>query len=273
MRFKNSGTVSGGVVEQTEIKNRMSLDLIKKSHPVGGEKTVLYGPEGWGKSTFGAQAQSPVFISTEDGLKNIEANKFPDPQDWGDIFSAVNALRSSDHEYKTLVIDTVDWANHFCQKHLCEAGGKKSISEFSHGSGYVLMFEEWKKLLSKIDAMRREKNMDVILLAHSQINTFTNPVGVDFMRYEMKVDKRVSALIREWADSVLFATYDIAVNEEKNSNKGKAFGGERMILANHSPSWDAKNRYGILNPIVVPADKNKLFETYWNHVKGEKNNG
>ena len=32
-------------------------------------KTVLYGPEGIGKSTFAAQFPAPVFIDTEGGTK------------------------------------------------------------------------------------------------------------------------------------------------------------------------------------------------------------
>jgi len=91
--------------------------------------------------------------------------------------------------------------------------------------------------------------MSVIFLAHSAIKTFNNPSGENFDRWEMKTDRRISALLKEWADCVLFGNYDIAVDIQKGQSKGKGFGGDRVIYANHSPAWDAKNRYGITEPI------------------------
>ena len=40
-------------------------------------RLVLYGTEGIGKSTFGSQCPAPVFIQTEDGLAEIDCDKFP----------------------------------------------------------------------------------------------------------------------------------------------------------------------------------------------------
>ena len=40
-------------------------------------RLLLYGTEGIGKSTFGAQAPAPIFIQTEDGLSEISCDKFP----------------------------------------------------------------------------------------------------------------------------------------------------------------------------------------------------
>lgn len=103
MKFKN-GTSPTTVVEPLfeEPKTlastlKMSVASVKKSERTYAEKIVLYAPEGWGKSTWASQAESPVFLSTEDGLKNIVVDKFPEPQSWLDILEAINALRNEDH--------------------------------------------------------------------------------------------------------------------------------------------------------------------------------
>jgi hypothetical protein len=246
----------------SQVQKRMVLSAISKSQPSQSEKIVLYAPEGWGKTTWAAQAENPIFISTEDGLKNIEVDKFPEPQTWQDLFDAVDTLRIEDHAFKTLVIDTADWTEHLCQSFLLARDKKQSIEDYGYGKGYVVAFEEWKRLLCPIDALRREKTMSVIFLAHATIRTFNNPAGENYDRYEMKTDRRISALLKEWADCVLFGNYDVAVDLKKGQSKGKGYGGERVIYTNHSPAWDAKNRYGITEPI--PAD----FASFWNAAKG-----
>ena len=40
-------------------------------------RIMLYGTEGIGKSTFAAQAPSPIFLPTEDGLGEIDCASFP----------------------------------------------------------------------------------------------------------------------------------------------------------------------------------------------------
>jgi len=247
MKLKNK-IVPTQVIDPAQQK-KMVLSAILDSKPSESQKVVLYAPEGWGKTTWASKSENPIFISTEDGIKNIKVKKFPEPEMWQDIFDAIDALRSGDHDYKNLVIDTADWTEHLCQKFLLERDKKTSIEDYGYGKGYVIAFEEWKKLLSSADKLRKEKGMSVIFLAHSTIKTFNNPSGENFDRWEMKTDRRISALLKEWADCVLFGNYDIAVDIQKGQSKGKGFGGDRVIYANHSPAWDAKNRYGITEPI------------------------
>ena len=40
-------------------------------------KTVLYGPEGIGKSTFASHFPDPVFIDTEGGTKRLNVKRLP----------------------------------------------------------------------------------------------------------------------------------------------------------------------------------------------------
>lgn len=273
MRFKSGSAVLNGVsqappVAVNQMVSRMVLSAITEVTDIKSEKIVLYAPEGWGKSTWAANAESPVFISTEDGLRRVRdaADKkpkaFPEPETWQDLFDAVETLRQSQHEFKSLVLDTVDWTETLCHQFICKRDGKSSIEDYGYGKGFMIAFDEWKRLVMVLDALRRERSMNVILLAHLGIRTFNNPAGENYDRYELKSDKRISALIKEWSDCVLFGNYDVAVDVKKGQSKGKAYGGERVIYANHTAAWDAKNRYGIVDPFTTePA-------AFWELVKG-----
>ena len=56
-------------------------------------RILIYGTDGIGKSTTGAQAPRPVFIQTEDGLDQIECDSFPRAARYADVVAALSELR------------------------------------------------------------------------------------------------------------------------------------------------------------------------------------
>ena len=70
-------------------------------------------------------------------------------------------------------------------------------------------------------------------------------------RWELKLINspkcNVCAMLKEWADMVLFAnykTYSVAVDKEGKKRKAQGEG-QRVMYTSHNPCWDAKNRFGL----------------------------
>ena len=82
-------------------------------------KTVLYGPEGIGKSTFASHFPAPVFIDTEGGTKRLNVARLPQPTSWAMLLDEVNEVRKGSIPCGTLVIDTADWAERLAITALC----------------------------------------------------------------------------------------------------------------------------------------------------------
>ena len=82
-------------------------------------KTVLYGPEGIGKSTFAAQFPAPVFIDTEGGTKRLNVARLPAPTSWAMLLDEVAEVSRGNVPCGTLVIDTADWAERLCIDAVC----------------------------------------------------------------------------------------------------------------------------------------------------------
>jgi len=80
-------------------------------------RVVLYAPEGVGKTTFGTQTEVPLFICTERGTDNFEVPRV-NCKSWDEVTEALNYLAAGKHEFKTLVIDTLDWQESMSLKHL-----------------------------------------------------------------------------------------------------------------------------------------------------------
>ena len=71
----------------------------------------------------------------------------------------------------------------------------------------------------------------------------------------------MSALVKEWADAVLFVDWETFVSVDDNG-KAKAKGGKRIIRTDHSPVWDAKNRWGLPETVALDADGIALIRSH-----------
>lgn len=90
-------------------------------------RVMLYGVHGIGKSTFGAMAPNPVFIQTEDGLSNIDCARFPLAESFHDVMAMLMELYSEQHDFRTVVIDSLDWLERLIWTHVCREKHKENI--------------------------------------------------------------------------------------------------------------------------------------------------
>ncbi|WP_157447440.1 ATP-binding protein [Chthoniobacter flavus] len=180
---------------------------------VRAQKTVIYGPEGIGKTTLAAQFPSPVFLDTEGGTHHLDVARFPAPKTWDDVTKTIAALASEPHEFRTLVVDTADWLEKLLIEDVCRRANKTSIEEFGYGKGYVVLAEEVTKFLASLNALLA-RGMHVLLLAHCRIAKFEQPDAAGaYDRYELKLTKQVAPLVKEWCDMLLFANYFTKIAE------------------------------------------------------------
>lgn len=224
------------------------------------KKVLIYGPEGIGKSTFAAQFPEPVFIDTEGSTKDMAVARFEKASSWQMLMDQIRYVRQNPTTCRTLVIDTVDWAEQMCVADLCARYGKKGVEDFGYGNGYVYAKEEFGRFLNALEEVV-EAGVNVVLTAHAQMRKFEQPDEMgSYDRWELKLGKKTSSqtapLAKEWADMVLFANYKtIVVNVDgqgTQKGKNKAQGGKRVMYTSHHPCWDAKNRYGL--PEEVPFE-------------------
>lgn len=235
-------------------KSRMALASIKRGVVERPMRLLVFGTEGIGKSTFAAGAPTPIFLGAEDGTAQLDVARLPEPTCWEDAIDAVRLLTQEEHEYKTLVIDTIDWLEPHCWARVCRMANRDSVDDIPYGRGYTAALDLWREFLFLIDRMRDRRGIGVIMLAHTWIKTFKNPEeGGDYARYELKVHSKAAALIKEWSDAVLFARYETFVAEVNGRSKGFS-SGARVLHTERRAAWDAKNRYGLPEQIPLSWD-------------------
>jgi hypothetical protein len=190
-------------------------------------------------------------------------SRYPQPTEWTweYLINAVDDLIHEQHNYQTLVFDTLDKIEELVWADVCRVGGKQSIEDFAYGKGYAAALDTWRSLFARLDTLRASKGMHVIALAHSTIKTFKNPEGDDFDRYEFKLHQKAAGLWKERTDAVLFARYE-ELARKVNDNKVRAVStGARIIHTTRTAALDAKNRYSL--PETLPLD----WKAFWTAVQ------
>jgi hypothetical protein len=236
-------------------------DVITGIH-IGPRRLMIYGTAGVGKSSFASCAPNAIFIQTEDGLGDIDCNKFPLPKSFDDVLTALTSLYTEKHDYKTVVIDSLDWLERLIWGQVCLARQVSSIEDIGYGKGFTIALGYWREVLDALAALRKERGMTVILVAHARIERFENPETEPYDRYVPRLHKLAAAMVIEWCDEVLFASYKVftvATDQGFNQKRVQGVGsGERVILTTERPSHIAKNRLSL--PDEMPLEWHAVGE-------------
>jgi len=231
------------------------METIQRGKQPMPPRLMIYGTEGIGKSTLAANAPKPVFVQTEDGLGEIDCDKFPLPASVEDVLAALGELQSAEHPYQTVVVDSLDWLERLIWDEVCKEFHVSCIEKADGGyqRGYVHALTHWRKVVDALNLLRIEKNMAVILIAHAKVEKFEDPETTTYDRYSPRLHKHACALLTEWCDAVLFATRKI-ITKSEDAGFGRertialgvgAEGGERILRCVGSPACVAKNRYSL----------------------------
>jgi hypothetical protein len=227
----------------------ISLASLKQSTALAAPRILIHGVAGVGKTTFSAGSDQPVIVPTEDGLGTLDVPHFPLARKFEDVMEALAALYSEPHDFKTVVIDSVDWLEPLIWLRTCQDNGWPSIEEPGYGKGYIAALGPWRDYLEGLNALRNERGMTVIQIAHTDIKRFDSPEHEPFDRYVIKLHARAAALLQEHSDVMLFANYRIStVKSDVGFNKKvtRALGsGERVLYTAERPAFLAKNRFGL----------------------------
>jgi hypothetical protein len=178
---------------------------------------------------------------------------------------SISALYLEEHSGATVVLDSLDKLEPLLWAKVCADNQWASIETPGYGKGYVMADQEWRDMLEGLNALRRDKHMGVVLIAHSNIETINDPMTASYSRYDIRLHKRAIGIIQDEMDAVLFLNQDVSLLQNDPRAKSgpgtrlrAAGGGHRFIHATPRPAYVAKNRFGL--PDKIQYEKGQGYE-------------
>lgn len=255
-----------------------------------GEKIVMYGASGRGKTTCASLAPDPIFIGLDDGGRKIRNPITGEPiqriagiETFQDVLDAL-LQESLFVGIKSIVIDTgtmlellaIQWV----LDNVPHEKGKKiqRLEDYGYGKGYTHLFDAMRMVLQSFDTHVR-KGRNIILLCQQCPMVIANPEGANFLENgpklyapgpESKQTFTIRGYVCEWADHVLKLDYaqQQVHGDRVDAETGKQYAGkvvgstERVIFTTPAdPSYFAKTRT-LAEPIISfeTKDDNSLWQ-------------
>ena len=233
--------------------NKSILAGVTRGKQRRAQRVCIYGVESVGKTTFAAKAPKPIFLDVEGGTHHLDAARV-EIDSFDALQGAVSELAAGGHDFGTAVIDSADWTEKLLIEHLLGETKKKSIEDYGYGKGWVQVAERFARLLTSCDKLI-DSGINVFFIAHSHVKRVEPPDQMAaYDRYELKLSKQCSPLLKEWADELWFAQFKTKlVESESGRMKGKG-GKERILYTTHSAAYDAKTRSGLPEELALEWD-------------------
>jgi hypothetical protein len=232
---------------------------------------TVCGDSGMGKTSLAATFPKPIFIRAEDGLQAIPSNRRPDafPVLGGarsadavdQLWSQMIALLQQDHDYKTLVIDSVTALERLFTASVLESDPKaKSINQAlgGYGAGTAAVASMHQRVRKAAGLLNTRKNMHVVFVAHADIEMMKLPDTDDYMRYSLRLPSKSLPPYVDDVDVVGFIRLETFTKGDEGERKKAISTGDRQLIVHATASNVSKNRFHITEPLDLPEGINPL---------------
>ncbi len=229
----------------------LSLTYLTTTKTTNPPRTVIYGVDGVGKTSLAAEFPGPVLYLPTEGETppaDVELTTPGTIESFGALLDIFGELLTEEHDFQTVVIDSLDGLESLVWAATCQRLGVESIESPGYGRGYIEADAEWDEYLKAVSALSRA-GIFVVQLAHPEIIRFDSPTSDPYSRYTVKLHKRANAMVREQADIVAFVNYRISIKEKEVARQTKVArgegGNERLMHFNEKPGFMSKNRFSM----------------------------
>lgn len=257
----------------------INLAYLKRKREITPPRLLIYGPEGVGKTTFGAGAPNPIFLPVEDGLgMMVDIPSWDLITNYAELEKAIAWLVMEDHDFQTVTLDSLDWLEKIVWEEACKRNKWATIRDPGYGEGYAAALDVWRFVLDGFETLRQDRKMSFIFIAHAAIVNYKDPENPSYDVFQPKLHvsgKGVGAnpLIAEAVDAILFIKKDAAVTKDqiqgakKGETRARAVGGQqRIIHTDGHAAFKAKNRWNMPDQIVLPNDPAASFDTVAQYI-------
>jgi len=217
------------------------------------EQTILiYGAPKIGKSTLASQFDYPLFLATEAGLNSLEVYQVPIPT-WDEFLTTCKEIAAGKHDFKTIIVDTVDMLFKACSEYVRKKNGIQHESDLEWGKGWTLVKDEFQRALVKLSLLP----YGLVMISHADT--------VEIKTRTARINKSVPTLQKSAREIVLGMSDIILFVDSVVTDEGEI----RIMRTKPSENWEAGDRTGKLPP-ELPLNYKAFHEAFTGKIKKEE---
>ena len=226
---------------------------------------TICGDSGTGKTSLAATFPNPIFIRAEDGMQAIPAgtrpDAFPKLEDSDALWAQLNALAKEEHDYRTLVVDSVTALERMFVENVIASDPKRprGIQQAlgGYGAGRDAVHAMHARLRRAAGFLADRRGMHTVFIAHADTARVEPPDDDAYTRYTLRLhDKSMPPYVDD-VDVVGFLKLETFTQGEGDRKKAIS-DGTRILVTYATAASVSKNRYGITEPLVVTMGENPL---------------
>jgi hypothetical protein len=228
---------------------------------------TITGDAGLGKTSLAATFPKPIFIRAEDGLQAVplasRPDAFPVISQADDVWEQLTTLIKEDHDYKTLVIDSITQLDTLFTNYIVESDPKrpKSIAQAlgGYGAGFQMLSSLHGRVRKAAGILNERKSMNIVFIAHAETETIELPDQDPYTRYNIRMQKKS---VSHYVDNVdLCGFIKLETFTQGDGERKKAVSdGTRLLVTYATAANISKNRFGITEDIIVTPNVNPLIQ-------------
>ena len=237
---------------------------------------TVFGEAGLGKTSLAAAFPKPIFIRAEDGVNSIPAKSrpqaFPVLQDVPTLWEQLNGLINEQHDFKTLVIDSISKLESMFIEHVVSSDPKKPATirqaVGGYGAGLDAVGAMHRRVRKAAGILRDKKGMHVVFIGHAETDTVSPPDGESYSKYSLRMNQNKSTPpYTDDVDLVGFVRLQMFMRGSDDERKLAVTDGSRALVCHATASNISKNRLGITEEIPFALGENPLAPYLENGAK------
>lgn len=233
---------------------------------LGPQILTICGDAGTGKSSLAATFPKPVFMRAEDGVaripEGIRPPALPIIKSENDCWDQLKALLNDEHDFQTLVIDSVSALDRVFAQAILERDGKaRSLNQAlgGYGAGFNALATMHQRVRKAAEYLRERRGMNVVFIAHAEVDRVSPPDMDDYSRYSLRLThtKSLPPYVDD-VDMVGFLRQRSVIKGDEGDRKRVISMDDRELVCHLTAANVSKNAYGITEPLVVNLGENPL---------------
>lgn len=229
---------------------------------------TITGDAGMGKTRLAAAFPKPYFVRIEDGMKSIPRAERPKAtpliETPDQLWQYITALIKEKHDYRTLVVDSVTQLDTLFTNHVVETDPKKPKSIATALGGYGAGFQAVSALHGRLrkacGILNKQRGMNIVFIAHSETITIELPDQEPYTKYDIRMNKKSVSHYTDNVDLVGHIRLETFTRGEEGQKKKAISDGTRQLVCYAGAAQVSKNRFGIIEDLIVPEGENPLAD-------------